>query len=58
MSGTAEATQEQPNSVEPDYLAWAEQRIAEACQQMQDPTKRIPAAEIWKALGVDPRIES
>lgn len=52
----AELTEAQPESTDPDYLAWVERRIVEAQEQLKDPAKRIPAAEVWKTLGVDPRV--
>jgi hypothetical protein len=48
----AELTTEQPESTDPDYLAWVERQIAEAQEQMKDPSKRIPAAKVWEALGL------
>lgn len=52
-SRLSELTEAQPDSEDPDYLAWVEGRIAEAREQMKDPAQRIPAAEVWRALGVD-----
>ena len=49
----AQLTTEQPDSTDPDYLAWVERQIAEGQEQMKDPSKRIPAAKVWEAFGLD-----
>ena len=52
-SRSTELIQPQLDSDDPDYLAWVERRIVEAQEQLKDPAQRIPAEELWRALGVE-----
>lgn len=49
----ADLTTEQPESRDPDYLAWVERQIAEGQEQMKDQAKRIPAAKVWETFDLD-----
>lgn len=49
----AELTTEQPESTDRDYLAWVEEQIAEAREEVKDPANRIPAVKIWEKFGLD-----
>ncbi len=50
----AELTREQPESVDPAYLAWVEAKIADGQEQMKDPSKRIPADAVWESFDLEP----
>lgn len=50
---SVQPTTEQPESTDPDHLAWVERQIAEAREEMKDPSKRIPGEQVWKAFGLD-----
>lgn len=49
----AEVTKEQPDSSDPDYLAWVDEKIRRAQQELKDPSKRILADKVWKELGIE-----
>lgn len=49
-----ELAREQPESVDPAYLAWVEAKIADGQEQMKDPSKRIPADAVWESFDLEP----
>ncbi len=48
-----ELTTEQPDSTDPNYLAWVDREIAQAQEEMKDPSNRIPATKVWETFGID-----
>jgi hypothetical protein len=59
MSKTAEkpltledATTEQPESNDPEYLAWVHEQIRRGREDLKDPAKRHSEQEVWKSLGL------
>ncbi len=49
----AEATKEQPDSEDPEYLAWVNSKIRKAQRELKDAKKRTAAEKVWKELGVE-----
>ncbi len=49
----AELAAEQADSVDPKYLEWVEEKIAEGREQMKDQSKRIPAEAVWEAFDLE-----
>jgi len=49
----AELTSEQPGPQDPGYEAWLEAKLDRARQEAKDPSKLIPAEQVWKELGLE-----
>jgi hypothetical protein len=48
-----EATDEQPDSTDPDYLSWVDEKVAKGQADLKESSKRIPADQVWEALGIE-----
>lgn len=49
----AELTSEQPGPQDPGYDAWLEAKLDRARQEAKDPSKLVPAEQVWKELGLE-----
>ena len=53
-SSLTEAAPEQPESSDPDYLAWKKAKVRAALREADEaPTDVVSQDEVWKKLGVD-----
>lgn len=48
-----EATTEQPESTDPDYLAWVNEQIRKGQEDLKDPAKRHTVEEVLEELGLE-----
>jgi len=48
-----EMTKPQPESDDPDYVAWVNAKIKAAEAEIAAGAPLIPAEEVWKELGID-----